>query len=135
MAHAVHDCGDIAGLLQYVGAEVVTGTVKNEVVCQACLLPRFDPLLVHEPAGNVLALLPRREDPTFLAVGAAHHQNFHHAVAHGNVSAPLPRFAIRIEDHAIVPIDVFNPHPVKFTSIPHACVAHKDVGSMTSAES
>jgi len=36
------------------------------------------------------------------------------------------RLAVGHKDHAVVPIQVFDTHPEKFSLVPHPCVAHQD---------
>src|SRR5437870_10086394 len=99
-------------------------TVQDQIFRQSCFLARFHPLPVHKRGTNVLAFVAGLEHPAFLSASTANQQDVEHAVTHRNEAATFLRFAARVEDHAIVPVDVLNAHPVEFASISHSGIAH-----------
>jgi hypothetical protein len=48
------------------------------------------------------------------------------ATAHGNRPSPFRSLAIRHEDHAIVPIEIFNAHTVEFSLVSHPGIPQQD---------
>ena len=68
----------------------------------------------------------RWEYPTFLFRTASFTQNFEDASTHWNEPPPFGRFAVWDEDQPVLPVQIFNPHPVEFALISHPGIAHQD---------
>ena len=66
------------------------------------------------------------EYPAFLSCAASFTQNIEDAPTHWNEPPSFWRFAIWDEDQPVLPVQIFNPHPVEFALVSHAGVAHQD---------
>src|SRR5215467_834411 len=65
------------------------------------------------------------EIPTLFSAGTADQQNVQHSVTHRNEATTFLGFAVRVKDHAFVPVNIFNVHPIKLAGVPHYGIPHQ----------
>jgi hypothetical protein len=66
------------------------------------------------------------ETPSSLPLCHTVHANAPGRDAHRNKSSSFRSFAVRHEDHAILPIEIFDAHAVEFPLVSHPGIPHQD---------
>src|SRR5215831_19509151 len=70
--------------------------------------------------------MPAWEHPALAPRSAPCMQNLDDATTHRNKSSPLGGLAVGDENHAVLPIEIFDAHAVEFPLVSHSRVAHQD---------
>jgi hypothetical protein len=98
-------------------------TIHHQIFGKPGLGPGPGELLIDP--GQVSSFRPiRRKYPSSSLAGAARHEQIENTVTHGNAPPRFGSFALRIEKHTVVPINVLDAHATYFGDVPHTPIAH-----------
>src|SRR5439155_116606 len=105
-------------------AEVVPSTIHHQVIRKPGLLS--GPGELFADPGQMAAFRFGRKYPALSFAGTSGREQIEHTITHGNVPTRLRRLAFRVEDHPVLPINVFDSHLAYLRDVPHPRIAHGD---------